>query len=306
MWNVPLYISSIISRRGFSSRSASEAPIPGTFDGEGGGSILVAADEASSLYGASPYDSENTSSHYKQKDYALSSPSCSDPPAPSLLINFEDTAVKEALMLARNSRHRRHTSVSISEASSAIDAPRAHEQDLPYGRARRGGRARGKDRGRSRNIRGTARGRGRMRDPGVAPEIYDVDQMVCGNGRSSFSFEEYDPHMPRPPSPTALAIARATGQWADGTPFPYDSGATSVGSAMRYYDPTVPQTLGYPPHVRNYGVAPHINPRFAQGFQLPNSAPGSSMNPHDGSPDTHISHARSEPSEAEQGVRSPD
>lgn len=65
----------------------------------------------------------------------------------------------------------------------------------------------------------------------------------------SFSYEEYDPRMPRPPSPTSLAIAQATGQWSNGMPFVQESAnlnmsATSVTMAASYAS-TAPASGGF-------------------------------------------------------------
>lgn len=235
-------------------------------------------------------------------------------------------------MLARNSRNRRRSSVSTQ--GPIVPGPsQTHREDHQFhSRGSRGGHRRGNDRrrserGREHNFKGQPRGRDRGRGREAPPERHEQG--------SSFSFEEYDPHMPRPPSPTSLAIARAIGQWADGTPFPYGAAAVGDGTANGlalhtnqlghippHYDPgTYPSqghheattnfshTLGYQQlHTANYGVAPHINPRFAQVFGLQNStqtplitAQNYALPP--GASDLPDSNPQSRPTESEPGAQ---
>lgn len=312
------------------------------FDGEGDDVASTVGDEACSLYGASPYDFEDVSPSNYDAHAVPSSPSGTGSPVPSSsLTSIEDAAVRDALMLARNSRHCRNSSVSIPRGSVVSGPSQPREKDHHFqDRGGRGGGSRGNDRrrserGRDRNsnsqprVRGRGRGHGRGRGRGqeATPDLHSQG--------SSFSFEEYDPHMPRPPSPTSFAIAHATGQWADGTPFPYDSTTAVNGSdthpAMHFgqvsqdipghmmtqyapgpyasqgnYESTAnfSQSLEYQSsQVPNYGVAPHINPRFAQAFGLPNVTHTLPV------PTQHItfppgslnSHSPSETNEAEPG-----
>ena len=117
-----------------------------------------------------------------------------------------------------------------------------------------GGRARGRGR---RNDRGRGRGRGRVVDHRAAPESW--------SGEQSMPIDEYDPHHPRPLSPTSFAIARATGQYADGSAVvpPHAGG----GGAWGY--PQYPgQGFDFSFPYQYPQVQPHINPRFAANFGL--------------------------------------
>ncbi|KAF8522543.1 hypothetical protein JB92DRAFT_3094242 [Gautieria morchelliformis] len=317
-------------RRGSFPQEPSQTRSSGTFNDEADDSMSVVGDDATSLYGTSPYDFEDIRSPGREEHSAPSSPGGSTAPSQSL-VSFEDANTQKALMLARNSRHRRHGSLSISEQSSTAGPSQFRGQiDQPPARGRRRGRGRGKDRGREPSFTAHSRGGGRRRGRGVDLERHDRGHIPSRNQGSSYSFEEYDPHMPRPPSPTSIAIARATGQWADGTPFPYNSGAASGGRAIspdghtgqttsnvqghmpmhyptgpyrqEYFDPSLSfsQPLDYGPmQLGSYGVAPHINPRFAQAIQLPMSVQTSSVPPPStavppGSLSTAYSHPKSE------------
>lgn len=86
----------------------------------------------------------------------------------------------------------------------------------------------------------------------------------------SFSFEEYDPRMPRPPSPTSLAIAQATGQWSNGTPYAY---GTNI--PMPSYAPPSEYPYPHPPVYVN--TTSPISPQFASPFPLPPSSNDSGL-----------------------------
>jgi H/ACA ribonucleoprotein complex non-core subunit NAF1 len=115
----------------------------------------------------------------------------------------------------------------------------------------RGGRGRG--RGRGNGQRGRGRGRATQAGPNVthsAQSNADPDQ-----------YEPYAPDLgsmppPRALSPTSMAIARATGQYADGSMFQQSTN----------FWPSQAQMAMSPGHIQ-----PHINPRFAAqwGMQIP-------------------------------------
>ncbi|KAF8506368.1 Gar1/Naf1 RNA binding region-domain-containing protein [Hysterangium stoloniferum] len=250
------------SRRCGDSRVPSLAPSAHRFGNAEDDAVSTVGDDAHSLYGVSPYDFEDVSTlSYDPPDITPSTSHSTQnfdaPPAA-----FQNPIVRDALMNARNSRHRRHD----------------HGQSQPRSR---GGRGRGRGRG--------SRGAGNWPRSGEPREAHQSQTLE----HSSFSFEEYDPRVPRPPSPTSIAIARATGQWADGTPFPYESesGSGSYEPQVTAYNNSYPsqfqefeyqqaqvfehqQTQTLP-----YGIAPHINPRFAQAFGLSVPLTGSQDRP---------------------------
>ncbi|KAL4253570.1 H/ACA ribonucleoprotein complex non-core subunit NAF1 [Abortiporus biennis] len=141
-------------------------------------------------------------------------------------------------------------------------------------------RGRGRDRDRRRHERGRGRGRGRG-GGGGGSEGHSVSG--CGgeisSRQGSFS-EEYDHQTSRPLSPTSLAIARATGQFSDGSMFA--SSTSGDGDGQTGYSPVSPTdaSWGYASYgtqqqgndynsfgyQQSYAVQPHINPRFASAF----------------------------------------
>ncbi|CCL98128.1 uncharacterized protein FIBRA_00122 [Fibroporia radiculosa] len=145
----------------------------------------------------------------------------------------------------------------------------SHSDDVRgHGRGRgRGGtsgryndRARGRGRDRRRHDRGRARGRGRD----------DRSYASSGSRPSIPQPERYGSYIPRPLSPTSLAIARATGQYPDGHPMSSterESPALSFDGAggQGYSQPSQQQFMfGF----QNQYVQPHINPRFASSFGM--------------------------------------
>lgn len=136
-----------------------------------------------------------------------------------------------------------------------------------------GGRGRGRGRGRSdRGDRGRGRGgnarprdNGDEGDSGWAPRPVGQREAV----------DQYDPHIPRPLSPTSLAIARATGQYMDGSNFASAVSSPSIpaGGAGVWSNYTPPQqnqhqfSFGSEAYQQNY-IQPHINPRFASAFGM--------------------------------------
>lgn len=145
--------------------------------------------------------------------------------------------------------------------NSQTDAPRGRGRGKPA--SREGGRDRGRGRGQDRR-RGGDRGRGRGRGRGGSEH--------WRGGHSPA--DEYDPRIGRPLSPTSLAIARATGQYSDGTyipPSPTISGSPATPPAdlgwgyqqysnQQQFNPSFGYQQPY--------VQPHINPRFASMFGM--------------------------------------
>ncbi|KAJ7109895.1 Gar1/Naf1 RNA binding region-domain-containing protein [Mycena epipterygia] len=139
-----------------------------------------------------------------------------------------------------------------------------------------GGRTRGRGRGRGSGFdRSEGRGRGRGRERGERGRGRGNNDRAPRHDRSwdpampRGSMEPYDPqHLhqpPRPLSPTSMAIARATGEFPDGSEF----------TPQSHSDPSTPTTPWAfdPPQQLNFGyqqpfVQPHINPRFASAFGM--------------------------------------
>ncbi|RPD82296.1 NAF1-domain-containing protein [Lentinus tigrinus ALCF2SS1-7] len=115
-------------------------------------------------------------------------------------------------------------------------------RDVPYHREEHGG---GRGRGRVRNDRGRGRGRGRGRA--------DPD------------------HTARALSPTSFAIARATGQYADGSAV---SPVTNGGGGGWGYPQYPMQSFDFTFPYQFPQVQPHINPRFASNFAMPGMGMG--------------------------------
>jgi len=166
------------------------------------------------------------------------------------------------------------------EPSAAAPPNRANSRDdfdSFAGRPR--GRGRGRGVGFDRSEGGRGRGRGRERGKGGRGRGDNDHNSRRSNDRSWDSRsaitrkEPYDPHdlhhhhqPPRPLSPTSMAIARATGQFPDGSEFS-QSGSHSAPSTPTTtpwaFDPSQEFNYGYPPFVQ-----PHINPRFAAAFGM--------------------------------------
>ncbi|KAI0652502.1 Gar1/Naf1 RNA binding region-domain-containing protein [Trametes meyenii] len=139
------------------------------------------------------------------------------------------------------------------------------------GAQRRDDSSRGRGRGRRQNDRGRGRGRGRGGGGGNDPRS-------ASNGwRQGVSSNGYDSRGPRPLSPTSLAIARATGQYAEvsSQQDAYGQGQHTGDSGAVWGYPQGPMqsydfSFGYQyPHVQ-----PHINPRFASNFGIANMGIG--------------------------------
>lgn len=131
----------------------------------------------------------------------------------------------------------------------------------PAGPSRHNDRGRGRGRGHQRDRGGRGRGRGRGRD-----------NRVSGDGmqrQGSFS-EDKPAEIPRPLSPTSLAIARATGQYTDGTIYAMAASSQGMAGAQNgwEYPPTPQQQPSFDFGYQQPFVQPHINPRFASAFGL--------------------------------------
>ncbi|KAH9849222.1 Gar1/Naf1 RNA binding region-domain-containing protein [Lenzites betulinus] len=130
--------------------------------------------------------------------------------------------------------------------------------------------SRGRGRGRRQNDRGRGRGRGR-----------GGDFAGSSDGRSGRQAPPSAEHSPRLPSPTSLAIARATGQFAEGPP----ADPSGMYAQMQMQQPG---GWGYPQapmHGYDFSYAyqypqvqPHINPRFASNFGMGGMGMGLDMN----------------------------
>ena len=132
-------------------------------------------------------------------------------------------------------------------------------------------------RGRRNHERGRGRGRGRGADPRGRRDSW--------TGAHNVPADEYDPHQPRPLSPTSLAIARATGQYEDGTSVPAHVDPAGGWGYTPYPMPSFDFSMPY----QYPQIQPHINPRFAanfgmMGMNMGHVAHGSFSSPY--SPDT--------------------
>ncbi|KAI0800545.1 Gar1/Naf1 RNA binding region-domain-containing protein [Fomes fomentarius] len=160
-----------------------------------------------------------------------------------------------------------------SEEGDSKPPPSPYEPSRGRGRGRgRGGSVRdyppyredsnrgGRGRGRRHHDRG--RGRGRGYEHRVSSDPW--------SGREGPITSDYGQSAPRPMSPTSLAIARATGQCADGSSVPPNMGGGAGWGypqhPMQPFDFSLqPQFPLVQPHIQ-----PHINPRFAANFAMAN------------------------------------
>ncbi|EKM61596.1 uncharacterized protein PHACADRAFT_248285 [Phanerochaete carnosa HHB-10118-sp] len=212
------------------------------------------ADMLDELYGASPYDNP-----YDDMDLGAGP---SRPPPLKYDDPYSDSYGLPDPPLATSS----------ADTRSESDLPRTH-QDRTAGHGRgRGkaasresfGRDRGRGRGRGRDRpRDRGRGRGRGRGGGAASS--------WGGHQGTSSSEEYSARISRPLSPTSAAIARATGQHAEGgvhAEARQGMGVTSApvdnGWGYQQYPGQMDYSYGY----QQPFVQPHINPRFASQFGM--------------------------------------
>jgi len=167
------------------------------------------------------------------------------------------------------------------KSSAPVSGESLQQDDRGKGRGR--GRGRGRDSGgpsRAENARGRGRGRGRERPRG---RNRGGREASTGWGPSEVrdqmpqTLPLHESHPPRPLSPTSLAIARATGQYQDGTSFipngqaltPSLTQTPEVSWPYQHHPVVAPQ----PPYNPQYQyqqqyVQPHINPRFASLFGI--------------------------------------
>ncbi|KAG5647738.1 hypothetical protein DXG03_008461 [Asterophora parasitica] len=183
---------------------------------------------------------------------------------------------------------------SAPSTSQQTQEHRATREDLGHtpqnsGFSSRGrGRGQGRDRGDSR---GRGRGRGRGGDHGGPSRGYprsDTQRTRRESNAGDNSWtgrpiprqepgpSSYGQQIPRPLSPTSLAIARATGQLPNGSNY-----VTQHGSGFSQQPPVSPGAWGYSDPFQQaqqmfqFGagypqpfVQPHINPRFANAFGM--------------------------------------
>ncbi|KAI0828857.1 Gar1/Naf1 RNA binding region-domain-containing protein [Trametes gibbosa] len=155
------------------------------------------------------------------------------------------------------------SSPSRSTVPEGSRPERTSQRGRGRGGVRREDSGRGRGRGRRQIDRGRGRGRGRGGDFGPPSDGW--------SGRQAPPSTEYNPRVPRPPSPASIAIARATGHFTDGPPGDtsdvYAQMQMQQAGGWGYHQ--VPMqgydfSLGY----QYPQVQPHINPRFASNFGM--------------------------------------
>lgn len=148
----------------------------------------------------------------------------------------------------------------------------AHGARQDRGDARGHSSGRGRVRGRVREHDRRGNGRHKWAASAHSPQQNSSTSETSWNGgpiARSPTGASYDLHIPRPLSPTSLAIAHATGQLPDGSiiSMPHTH---ATPEAWGYQNPRFHQ--GAPFHFNPQGpspfVQPHINPRFASAFGL--------------------------------------
>ncbi|EJC98727.1 NAF1-domain-containing protein [Fomitiporia mediterranea MF3/22] len=221
----------------------------------------------SSFYNASPYD--------EYGPYDIDSAPGPSRPAPLPYDDpYQDVPVAPSESGAERTREERSRSPS---------SPRSFMPDRSRGR----GRGRGYDRGRGRG-RGREHGGGRGGFRGRRPSGETPWAERQGSRPRSYSRSDS-----RSLSPTSMAIARATGQFADNSAFPSQLLSPSSPSTStqgywqrqqentvygQYTDPSqhqayggssAPQMSSYDQQSQNQNYSqPHINPRFASLFAM--------------------------------------
>ncbi|KAJ7103223.1 NAF1-domain-containing protein [Mycena belliarum] len=141
------------------------------------------------------------------------------------------------------------------------------EFDGPSARSRGRGRGSGSER---QEGRGRGRGRG---ERGKGARGRGSDNRAPRQERNWDARASQEPYAPQPPSrplsPTSMAIARATGQYSDGSDFSQPGSAPTTPAAAWGFEPSHQLNFGYQPHQQSFQVVqPHINPRFASAFGL--------------------------------------
>ncbi|TFK56616.1 NAF1-domain-containing protein [Heliocybe sulcata] len=227
-------------------------------------------------YGSNPYD--------EHSPYNVGSTSSQTRSAP---LPYDDpySDAYEAVSAPPRSRS---FSVTKEEGAFSIPSPSSYGQQGSRGRGRGRGYNSKHSNGREVNGRGRGlrrdkpnRGRGRGRPGGSQDGARDLQHHQPYNQQGD---EEYDPRTPRPASPASLAIARATGQYANSASYASQSAYSSDASNNYWPNPMQPyqQTASYQGNNAGYGyqqqsfVQPHINPRFASayGYQFNGVQPG--------------------------------
>lgn len=164
---------------------------------------------------------------------------------------------------------------SALTTASGLSTSRGEHQTSIHGTWHpRGNLGHSRDRGRrGRGRGGRVEGRQRRADTARNPQQNSSASDLSWDGRPiarSRSVTPYDSHIPRPLSPTSLAIAHATGQ------LPVDSNVYMPHNhvndeAWGYQDPRFQQQAPVHFNTQSYSppfVQPHINPRFASAFGL--------------------------------------
>ncbi|KZT30776.1 NAF1-domain-containing protein [Neolentinus lepideus HHB14362 ss-1] len=157
------------------------------------------------------------------------------------------------------------------EGTFGIPPSSSHSQQGSRGRGRGRGQntkfgreINGRGRGSRRDKPNRGRGRGRQSGPQDGARDLQHHQSYAPQGD-----QEYNPRMPRSASPASLAIARATGQYANGTSSAPQNAYSS--NASNNYWSYQQQASSYQGNNAAYGyqqsfVQPHINPRFASAY----------------------------------------
>ncbi|KAI0962183.1 hypothetical protein AcV7_001082 [Taiwanofungus camphoratus] len=229
------------------------------------------------LYGPNPYDEQSS---YNDMDFGAgpSRPApipYDDPYSDSYGMDPQQPNTATSFPLRPPIDRTEMRGDHLSDNGSAYDENdrgQARRNDKGPARGATGKRVdRGRARGRGRDRRRNERGRGRARGDGR--RSWAGDDRAQPNGTYS---DEYDPHTGRSLSPTSLAIARATGQYSDGTvvgpemhhasppPVHHQDNATE----WSYFQHPVQQSYNFPYDMQNQYVQPHINPRFASAFGI--------------------------------------
>jgi H/ACA ribonucleoprotein complex non-core subunit NAF1 len=157
--------------------------------------------------------------------------------------------------------------------SDAIDGPSEIDDRM----TRRRGRGRGMGGHHRGDMRRDSGGRGRGRgwvDRGRGRGRYNGHQSASRQPVAQLD-EPYDPRMPRPLSPTSLAIARATGQLSDGStfasenePIPHTAPMSHLPNTWQFQQSQMQAQQHLSFGTQQQFVQPHINPRFAAQFGI--------------------------------------
>lgn len=168
-------------------------------------------------------------------------------------------------------------SVPVAEISAApIETPEGFSRG-EHSHGYHGSRERGRGRGADRRRGGRGRGRGRGRGGGGGGGGHQ------GGSHSPLMVQQpeegYESRSSRPLSPTSMAIARATGQYSDGSTYAMDQQAAMNHTQGVPGENHWPYQQYQDPYNFNFAyqstyVQPHINPRFASRFGMNFGYPG--------------------------------